>query len=334
MADTFANQKIVYIHKEKCANDFLQVKNDYWRYASKVLKYGTFKLYLELAGNSDGFKYRLSKVGSENNLGISKNVYYRAVEELIEKGYLVEASGNTYNFYTVPYKGQNQDDTSPLQGTPSSPVEGTVNNICPVEGTHIPLEGTVESRRRDKLSRVRVENIDKYIINNIDKDGHCVPLETTPSASSETLPAVAPAEKKQKKRSASKKGAGSIAKKIAKHCCCSAEEIEGIVNNKGYDYDALLRCVENGYINGENHYSKKYWESMDADSVLRDPTYEEYLASMYKSNPNGLDEVKTNNSNRSDNGSDITLSVATENNNDGASMDIDWLADVSSWTVE
>lgn len=228
MADTFANQKTVCIHKDKCDKNFLQIQNEHWRYAGRELKYGTFKLYLELAGNNNGFKYRLSKSGSETNLGISKNVYYRAVEELIEKGYLVEANGNTYDFYTVPYKGQNQDDTCPVEGTPTSPLQGTLDENSPVEGTAnskssplqgtpncplegnlnspvegnsplqgtpCPVEGTVESRRRDNLSRVRVENIDSIdnLYSNLDRDGYplgsldgnFVSLERHPSGSSE-----------------------------------------------------------------------------------------------------------------------------------------------------
>ena len=230
MADTFANQKTIYIHKEKCTKDFLQVQNDHWRYAGKILKYGTFKLYLELAGNNDGFKYRISKAGSETNLGISKNVYYRAVEELIEKGYLVEANGNMYDFYTVPYKGQNQNNISPVEGTPnensplqgthSCPVEGNFNSpvegTIPLEGTPCPVEGTKESLRRDNLSRVRVENIDSSrLIDSSILDGHpsdsldgnFVSSERHPSGSLEhpTDAASLEAKPEQKKKAKQKK---------------------------------------------------------------------------------------------------------------------------------
>ena len=168
-------------------------------------------------------------------------------------------------------------------------------------------------------------------------NGHYFPSKTAPSASSETLPAVAPAEKKNSSQ--------RPAQRLSDICGCSVGEMEGIVNDNGLDYHALLRCVENGYIDGKNLYSKTYWDSMDVDDVLRDPTYEEYLVGMYMSNPNGLNEAGSKQGYDyvddllgSDNGS-----VATENIEDAVSVDADdiastdaddmsWLDDISSWT--
>jgi hypothetical protein len=146
-----------------------------------------------------------------------------------------------------------------------------------------------------------------------------------------TLPSVAPAENKQKKRSASKKGTGSVAEKITEHCCCSIEEIESIVNSNGLNYNSLLHCVENGYLGENNLYSKKYWDSMDVDDPLRDDTYEEYLVGMYRSNPDGLDCKQPNKP------QEIIVNDCLAYNDvvdDNAIDDMSWLDGLSDWTNE
>lgn len=195
------------------------------------------------------------------------------------------------------------------------------------QGSNIDVPRFKSDSTKVHIEPIKDKEKKKEKINN----GHCVPLETTPSASSETLPTVASTEKKNK---VSKKGSNPIVEEISKHCDCSASEIEGIVNDNGLDYDALLHCVENGYIDGENLYSKKHWESMDIDDVLRDPTYEEYLASMYKSNPDGLDEVKAKKSNVSiDNNVDDCLASDDADVSINAD-DMSWLDGLADWAAE
>lgn len=184
------------------------------------------------------------------------------------------------------------------------------------------MEGSKTDNGRFKIEEWKVHNEpikDKEKKNKKINNGHCVPLETTPSASSETLPSVAPAKKKN---NASKNGGSSIVKKISDICCCPVDEMASIINNNGLDYSALLHCVENGYINGKNLYSKKYWESLDVDDVLRDPTYEEYLASMYKSNPDGLDGATT----KKNDSIDDCL--------DSDDADSSWLDGFADWVAE
>ena len=104
----YKNQKLIIVKKSACDNNFLQVNNDEWSYACKELKDSTFKLYIYLASNRNGYQIALSPAAANNATGISKKSYYRAVDELLEKGYLVKFDSDNkvgnegYYFYTMP----------------------------------------------------------------------------------------------------------------------------------------------------------------------------------------------------------------------------------------
>lgn len=107
MKETNPNQKTLRIEKDECSK-----KSLYGIYNLKALqtamldlKGETFKLWCYLNKNQNGYTFALSKVDALNwGIG-SKSSYDRAVAELIQKGYLVNTSGNNYNFYELP-KGE------------------------------------------------------------------------------------------------------------------------------------------------------------------------------------------------------------------------------------
>lgn len=109
--ETYANQKIIIIDKSDEKDDnYLQIYNKDWIQASKDMIYGTFKLYLYLASNNDGFRFALSQRAVKNKLGISKAAYHKAIDQLIDMGYLNLEYGNTYKFTTSPqFKATNDD---------------------------------------------------------------------------------------------------------------------------------------------------------------------------------------------------------------------------------
>lgn len=111
MMETYANQKIIIIDKSDEKDDnYLQIYNKDWIQASKDMIYGTFKLYLYLASNNDGFRFALSQRAVKNKLGISKAAYHKAVDQLIDMGYLNLEYGNTYKFTISPqFKATNDD---------------------------------------------------------------------------------------------------------------------------------------------------------------------------------------------------------------------------------
>ena len=99
---TYPNQKVVHINKPQYIKNFLQVGIDEWQAAAKNLSAATFKVYLYLASNANGFDLALSPQAIEEQIGVSKSSYHRAIKELTDNGYITNFQGNIYNFYTKP----------------------------------------------------------------------------------------------------------------------------------------------------------------------------------------------------------------------------------------
>ena len=99
---TYANQKIVLIHKPAMNDDFLQIQNTDWMAVNKELGPYGLQLYLYLAANADGFSLELSPQAAENAAGITRTTFYKYLRLLEIHGYLVWHHANGYDFYTVP----------------------------------------------------------------------------------------------------------------------------------------------------------------------------------------------------------------------------------------
>lgn len=99
---TYPNQKIIHINKETHKNAYLSIEINEWIDASNNLTPNTFKLFLYLSSNADGFDLALSRQDVMNKLHISKDSYIRGVKELTDKHYIVEKQGNIFDFYTKP----------------------------------------------------------------------------------------------------------------------------------------------------------------------------------------------------------------------------------------
>lgn len=98
------NQKIVKVNKEPCNKNNLYAMYNIkaLRYAMQDLKGEAFKMWCYLNKNQQGFTFALSKVDAlQWGIGC-KSSYDRAIQELINKGYLVVIEGNRYNFYETP----------------------------------------------------------------------------------------------------------------------------------------------------------------------------------------------------------------------------------------
>lgn len=67
--------------------------------AYKILKPASFALYLYLLRDSNDFERALYKVDFEKVTGHKKTAYYGALQELKDKGYLIQINGNHWNFY-------------------------------------------------------------------------------------------------------------------------------------------------------------------------------------------------------------------------------------------
>lgn len=97
---TSPNQKLLVVSKEEQGKHTILQLNALER-ASRALQGETFKLWLYLAKNQNGYKLALSMADAISWGVGSKSSYYRAVKELEEKGYL-QKSGSSYIFYELP----------------------------------------------------------------------------------------------------------------------------------------------------------------------------------------------------------------------------------------
>lgn len=105
MIETNPNQKTIKVNKELCDKEYAQYNLDALQKAVNNLDGHTFKMWLYLSKNQNGYKFALSKVDVIKNWGMgSKSSYDRAVKELIECGYLIQISKNDYDFYEIPRK--------------------------------------------------------------------------------------------------------------------------------------------------------------------------------------------------------------------------------------
>lgn len=102
MPQTFPNQRMVRVHRERAKTDFLGIKNENWMYASRDLGAHALRLYLYLAANADGYNLALSPADIRQRIGMPTSTYRDQFLVLVDKGYLVPNSSNGYDFYELP----------------------------------------------------------------------------------------------------------------------------------------------------------------------------------------------------------------------------------------
>jgi hypothetical protein len=131
---TYANQKIIEIKKAECSKDFLQVSNNDWMEAARILNGNAFKIYLYLASNKNGYSLALSPKAIGIALDVPKKSYSRAIEELEENGYITYKQDNVYIFTTYPNKVGDKMSTLCSQNVPR------VGTKCPQDGVKMSTE--------------------------------------------------------------------------------------------------------------------------------------------------------------------------------------------------
>ena len=99
---TYPHQRAVNIHREPINADFLGIKNENWQYAARDLKPYGCMLYLYLASNRNNYKLALSPAAVRQAIGMAQSTYRDQFNILLEKGYLVQTGGNTFDFFEKP----------------------------------------------------------------------------------------------------------------------------------------------------------------------------------------------------------------------------------------
>lgn len=106
---TYANQRRITIHREvpkgtkESKRSYVIAYNDNINDAMKNLSKATsFKVYMYMLGNVDNYHFALSTQDIADVCGMSKDTAKSAVNDLIEKGYLVLREKHSYDFYERP----------------------------------------------------------------------------------------------------------------------------------------------------------------------------------------------------------------------------------------
>lgn len=102
MPYTVANQRTVRVHRERASADFLGIKNENWKAAARDLKPHALLLYLYFSANADNYEFALSPAAITAEIGMPRSTYHDQFKVLVNKGYLVNTHGNTYDFFEKP----------------------------------------------------------------------------------------------------------------------------------------------------------------------------------------------------------------------------------------
>lgn len=153
---TYPNQRLVRVHRERAAKDFLGIKNENWMAASRILGAPALRLYLYLAANADNYTLALSPAAITRDIGMARSTYGDQFKKLVNMGYLVPAGGNTYDFYEVPQTAtQTKNDVT---------ADGQDFEECATDRQEQPQTDTVGTG--DMIEINNKENINNTEINN------------------------------------------------------------------------------------------------------------------------------------------------------------------------
>ncbi len=97
---SYPNQKTIKIKKAPCNDRDLYLKIDMptlQKAMQELTTMGELKLWLYLSKNKDDYICELSMEHCKK-FGLKTDAYHSAVHRLIEKGYLIQQSGNKYLF--------------------------------------------------------------------------------------------------------------------------------------------------------------------------------------------------------------------------------------------
>lgn len=140
----YANQKTCIIKREPVAKNtkevFLCIYERNLKEAMKDLNGATFKLYICLMTNADGYRFDISPQYIENEYGISKSSAHRALKELEEKGYIKQVANNSYELYETPQVSVSAQPDNVIQ-MPKRANEETIDcsvKTLPKENNNIP----------------------------------------------------------------------------------------------------------------------------------------------------------------------------------------------------
>ena len=142
-ATTYPNQRMVNVHRETPRSNFLGIKNENWQAASRDLGPHALRLYLYLAANADNYTFALSPEAIRQAIGTPRSTYHDQFKKLVEKGYLVQSNGNTFEFYERP---QFEKRTQPGVGLNFDECPSHDIHICSDDQPHPSLDREINNK--------------------------------------------------------------------------------------------------------------------------------------------------------------------------------------------
>ena len=163
MPYTVPYQRVVTVHRERAASDFLGIKNVNWQAAARDLGAHALLLYMYLASNADGYCLALSPTAVRQAVGMARSTYHDQFVKLVDKGYLVQNSGNGYDFFETPQPRHDNIQKS-VSATGLNFEECTrADNDCelpvisnPSENTEINNINTTPNKMRTNISGLEI----------------------------------------------------------------------------------------------------------------------------------------------------------------------------------
>lgn len=171
---TYPNQRNIKINRERATVDFLGIKNENWQAASRDLGATALRLYLYLASNANGYTIALSPAAVRRDIGMARSTYHDQFHILVDKGYLVPAAGNTFEFFEKPQPrtvnnpknevltdGLNfetstaADEGIPQNGQDVMRENTEINNITDITNNEINI-GQTQSCYRPKVTEIKI----------------------------------------------------------------------------------------------------------------------------------------------------------------------------------
>ena len=150
MPETFPNQRMVKVHRERATANFLGIKNENWQAASRDLGAHGLQLYLYLASTADNYTLALSPAAVRQAIGLKRSTYHDKFHELEDKGYLVNTHGNTYEFYEVPQAAAQTKNSMTVDGLDFEEYPSSDTPICS-NGQGM-LSDNIEINNRDSMT--------------------------------------------------------------------------------------------------------------------------------------------------------------------------------------
>jgi len=156
MPETFPNQRMVKVHRERATANFLGIKNENWQAASRDLGAHGLQLYLYLASNADNYTLALSPAAVRQAIGLKRSTYHDKFHELEEKGYLVNTHGNTFEFYEVPQAAAQTKKSVTIDGLDFEECPSCDSPIC--SNGQAMLSDNIEINNKDSTIDSSINN--------------------------------------------------------------------------------------------------------------------------------------------------------------------------------